>query len=165
MTHEITPPNAIHPPPGDSNNNQTNSNNNQTNSNNNQTNSNNNQTNSNNNQTNSNNNQTNSNNNQTNSNNNQTNSNNNQTNSNNNQTNSNDATATSPSLHPKPIYNKDQLVARRSRPHKALHIYDNPHWSEEWQQWIYHYDYGLGLTSEGSALEGELILAPEGSVL
>jgi hypothetical protein len=83
----------------------------------------------------------------------------------NNHANTNDAAATSQSLHPKPIYNKGQLVARSSLPHKALHIYDNPHWSEDWQQWLYPYDYGLGLTSEGSALEGELILAPEGSFL
>ena len=63
------------------------------------------------------------------------------------------------------IYKKDQLVARRNRPRQALHIYNEPYWSKIHGQWCYDYDYNLGLTSEGSALEGELIIAPKGSVL
>ena len=63
------------------------------------------------------------------------------------------------------IYKKGQLVARRSKPGQALHIYNEPYWSKIHGQWCYDYDYNLGLTSEGSALEGELIIAPKGSVL
>lgn len=31
-------------------------------------------------------------------------------------------------------------------------------WSEEYKEWLYTYDYGLGLTSEGSMLESRIIL-------
>jgi hypothetical protein len=35
----------------------------------------------------------------------------------------------------------------------TYHIYANPYWSKEYNQWIYPYDYGLCGTSYGFGLE------------
>ena len=35
----------------------------------------------------------------------------------------------------------------------TFHIYAEPSWSNEHNQWLYPYDYGLGGTSEGFGLE------------
>ena len=66
---------------------------------------------------------------------------------------------------PPPRYRKGELVAHSSNPRQALHIYNEPYWSSSHGQWMYDYDYNLGLTSEGSALQGSLIPAPKNSVL
>ena len=40
----------------------------------------------------------------------------------------------------------------------TFHIYAEPSWSNEYNQWLYPYDYGLGGASEGYGLEKELKL-------
>ena len=69
-----------------------------------------------------------------------------------------------PRSKPPPRYQINQSVARRSRPQRALHISESPHWCKSRGQWKYPYEYGLGFTSEGSAFENELMLAPPNSV-
>lgn len=67
--------------------------------------------------------------------------------------------------HPTPVFKRGQMVAHKSRPRQALHIYADPYWSVEHHQWLYPYDYNLGLTSEGVGLETSLMPAPKNSVL
>ena len=39
---------------------------------------------------------------------------------------------------------------------ETFHIYAEPSWSNKHNEWLYPYDYGLGGTSEGFALERDM---------
>ena len=43
-----------------------------------------------------------------------------------------------------------------NQPIHNLLIFTEPRWSEAYKCWVYDYEYGLGCTSEGSALEIDL---------
>ena len=71
---------------------------------------------------------------------------------------------------PGPKYTSGQtmVVSGSSRPDtgKVVSLYGVPQWSdwtEHPPQWLYNYDYGLGGTSEGVALECHLRPAPPNS--
>ena len=42
-----------------------------------------------------------------------------------------------------------------------LLIFTEPRWSEAYKCWVYDYEYGLGCTSEGSALEIDLEISKD----
>ena len=55
-------------------------------------------------------------------------------------------------------YNIGDIVHSRLMGNTRLRIYDKPTWNNEYKQWLYPYEYGLGHCSEGSALECNLYL-------
>ena len=69
---------------------------------------------------------------------------------------------------PPPKFKLGDLVARHARPTQALRIWNEPRWTNytgQREQWMYDYEYGLGGTSEGAALESELRLVPSDSYI
>ena len=72
------------------------------------------------------------------------------------------------SVRPPHQFKIGDIVVKYSRPNKALRIWQEPRWNN-WtvgsDQWMYDYEYGLGGSSEGSALESELRLAPNNSCI
>ena len=71
--------------------------------------------------------------------------------------------ATTGFTRPEPKYKSGQtmVLSGSGRPDagKVVNLYGVPQWSdwtEHPPQWLYNYDYGLGRTSEGSALECHL---------
>ena len=57
---------------------------------------------------------------------------------------------------PMPKFKKNDIVQSSYKGNTILHIYDEPQWSDTYNTWNYPYDYGLGNTSEGFALESSL---------
>ncbi len=54
---------------------------------------------------------------------------------------------------PKPKFKKGDSVFSAWKGKTRLHIYQDPQWCNVNNTWNYAYDYGLGGTSEGFALE------------
>ena len=57
---------------------------------------------------------------------------------------------------PVPKFKKGDFVQSSYKGTTLLHIYNEPSWSDTYNTWNYPYDYGLGNTSEGFALEFSL---------
>ena len=57
---------------------------------------------------------------------------------------------------PMPKFKKGDLVQSSYKGNTILHVYDEPQWSDTHNTWNYPYDYGLGNTKEGFALESSL---------
>ena len=74
-----------------------------------------------------------------------------------------------PKLRPPKKFKIGDIVCRVTRRHLPLTIWNHPQWNDWCEgikpQWYYPYDYGLGGTSEGSALEGELMIFSEKKVI
>ena len=54
-------------------------------------------------------------------------------------------------------YIKENNQAYYNQPLGKLRICSTPVWSERHKEWMYYYEYGLGYTSEGLALESTLV--------
>ena len=74
-----------------------------------------------------------------------------------------------PKLRPPKKFKIGDIVCKKSRPSAPLTIWDIPSWND-WcagmkPQWYYPYEYGLGGTSEGCALEGDLMIYNENNTV
>ena len=74
-----------------------------------------------------------------------------------------------PKIKPPKKFKIGDIVCRRSRRSLPLTIWDAPQWNDWCEginpQWYYPYEYGLGGTSEGCALESELVMYNENNTI
>ena len=66
---------------------------------------------------------------------------------------------------PKAKFKLGDIVIKTTNSRQGLRLYQPPHYCHERHTYLYPYEYGLGGTSEGWALESQLRLAPPGTTI